>query len=262
MIVASPPINEAPPTISGSAVQGQTLTEGHGTWVNGPTSYSYQWSDCNAAGNRCSAIAGATRQSYTLVAGDVGHTIEVEETAVNNVGDSDPAFSAQTAVVAAAPTTGTPGSTPLTPPATVTGGSEPVTSAGLTAGQVRGLLMHILGVSGKGGRIAQILKLDGYVVSVNSPSAGHLTIGWYFLPKGAHLASAKHGKKPTAKPVLVASASVVFHKAGRAKVKITLTGKGRQMLRSASHLGLVAKGTFTPNGQSATSTTKAITLKR
>ena len=261
VIAASPPINVSPPTISGSPVQGQTLTEGHGTWSNSPTGYGYQWSDCNANGNRCSAIAGATGQSYALVAGDVGHTIRVEETAVNDVGDSYPVDSAHTAVVTAAPVTGTPGTTPVTPPSTTPGGSQPVTtSAGLTAGQVRGLLLHILGVSGKGGRIARLLKQDGYVVSVTAPTAGKLTISWYYLPKGAHLAKAKHGKKP--KPVLIASASVVFHKAGTAKVKIVLTGKGRQMLKSASHLGLVAKGTFTPNGQSATSTTKAITLKR
>src|SRR5206468_6577367 len=55
------------PVISGSLVQGQTLTSSTGTW-NGtqPLSYSYQWSRCDSAGNGCVAISGATGQSYLL----------------------------------------------------------------------------------------------------------------------------------------------------------------------------------------------------
>ena len=93
------PVNSAPPTVSGTATQGQTLTEAHGTWSNGPTSYSYQWEDCNSAGAACSPIAGATSQTYTLATSDVGSTIVVEETATNGNGSSAPAASAPTAVV-------------------------------------------------------------------------------------------------------------------------------------------------------------------
>src|SRR5205085_9230687 len=51
VITAAPPlipvpINASPPTISGSTLQGQTLSEAHGTWSNGPTSYGYQWERC------------------------------------------------------------------------------------------------------------------------------------------------------------------------------------------------------------------------
>ena len=93
------------------------------------------------------------------------------------------------------------------------------------------------------------------MVSFSAPSAGHLVISWYLVPKGAHLAKAK-------KPVLVATASVTFHHAGKAKVKITLTAKGRRLLKGAKHLKLTAKGSFTPAGGSKTSTTRAINLKR
>ena len=48
-----------PPTITGVFVQGQTVTESHGSWTNSPTAYGYQWEDCDSAGNSCTAITGA-----------------------------------------------------------------------------------------------------------------------------------------------------------------------------------------------------------
>src|SRR5205823_8130436 len=85
------PSNTAPPTISGTAQQAQTLTESHGTWTNNPTSYSYQWLQCDSFGGGCLPIAGATNQSYLPVPGDVGHTLRVQETASNEGGSSSPA---------------------------------------------------------------------------------------------------------------------------------------------------------------------------
>src|SRR5205085_2720714 len=108
------PVNSAPPTISGSAQQGQTLTESHGTWTNQPTSYSYQWQRCNSEGNSCAASAGATTQTYVSVAADVGHTIRVQETASNAGGPRPPAP--------------TPPSADLTPPGPVN--SAPPTISG------------------------------------------------------------------------------------------------------------------------------------
>jgi hypothetical protein len=90
------PANNTPPTISGEAVEGQTLTESHGTWTNSPTSYGYQWEDCDTSGSSCAAISGATSQSYTLTTSDLGHTIVVRETANNEAGASAPAHSLPT----------------------------------------------------------------------------------------------------------------------------------------------------------------------
>src|SRR5207245_11589085 len=97
-----PPANTAPPTITGTAQQGQTLTEVHGSWTGEPTSFTHQWLQGNSLGEGCLPISGATSQAYMPVAGDVGHEIEVEETAVN-AGGSSSAKSAPTAAVAAAP---------------------------------------------------------------------------------------------------------------------------------------------------------------
>ena len=96
---APTPLTSGVPTISGSAVDGQTLSESHASWSGSPTSYSYQWQSCDGSGNNCSPIPGATGQSYTLITGEVGHTIRVQETATNAGGSSDPAVSAATTIV-------------------------------------------------------------------------------------------------------------------------------------------------------------------
>ena len=94
------PVNTSPPTISGTAQQGDTLTAGNGSWSNGPTSYAYQWQDCTSA-SACSNISGATGSTYTLGSSDVGKTVDVVVTA-SNAGGSGSATSAQTATVTAA----------------------------------------------------------------------------------------------------------------------------------------------------------------
>ena len=82
------PENTSLPTITGTAQQGQTLTEEHGAWTNSPTGYNYQWLRCNASGTGCSSISGATAQTYAPVAADVGHELRVQETASNAGGSS------------------------------------------------------------------------------------------------------------------------------------------------------------------------------
>jgi PKD domain/Carboxypeptidase regulatory-like domain len=98
-IAPAVPVNVMVPSLSGTAQQGETLTEGHGEWTNEPTHYEYQWSRCDGEGKSCAAISGATEQTYLLSAADVGHTIEVSETARNAAGPSVPAGSTASAVV-------------------------------------------------------------------------------------------------------------------------------------------------------------------
>ena len=99
VVTPLPPVNTAAPTISGSLAEGEFLTESHGTWTNDPASYSYQWEDCDAAGNSCSSIPGATAQKYRLTSTDLGHTIRVVESAANSAGAGAPASSAPTSMI-------------------------------------------------------------------------------------------------------------------------------------------------------------------
>ncbi|HEY3829544.1 MAG TPA: hypothetical protein VGL57_10150 [Solirubrobacteraceae bacterium] len=80
------PTNTARPTISGGTQQGDKLTATSGTWEGSPTSYAYQWMDCNASGVNCTAIPGATSSSYTLGSGDIGHEVLVVVEATNGEG--------------------------------------------------------------------------------------------------------------------------------------------------------------------------------
>jgi hypothetical protein len=88
----------APPTIAGTAVQGQTLTAAPGTWSAPEASFNYQWQHCDAAGANCADVAGATAQTYAVTAADVGTTLVVVVTAANRFG-SPTAPSVATAVV-------------------------------------------------------------------------------------------------------------------------------------------------------------------
>jgi hypothetical protein len=95
----APPTNTSLPTISGTAQQGQALTATTGSWNGtGPITYAYQWRRCDIGGNNCANISGATAQTYTAVAGDVGSTIRVAVTASNSAG-SNLATSVQTLTV-------------------------------------------------------------------------------------------------------------------------------------------------------------------
>jgi hypothetical protein len=87
-----------PPTVSGTAQQGQTLTATPGTWSAADATFTYQWQHCDSAGASCVDLAGATAQTYAVTATDVGTTLHVVVTATTRFGSAT-ASSPQTAVV-------------------------------------------------------------------------------------------------------------------------------------------------------------------
>jgi hypothetical protein len=86
------------PSISGSPQAGATMTASNGTWSGSPTGYAFQWLRCDASGDSCAAIAGATSSTYKPTQADAGGTLRVAVTATNATG-STTYVSGQTAAV-------------------------------------------------------------------------------------------------------------------------------------------------------------------
>jgi len=95
------PGNSSPPTISGNATVGSTLTANQGTWTGStPLNFQYQWLICDGTGANCHPISGATAQTYPVQSGDPGNTARVQVIASNSDGSST-ATSDPTAKIAA-----------------------------------------------------------------------------------------------------------------------------------------------------------------
>jgi hypothetical protein len=94
------PRNTAPPSIAGTAREGDVLTANPGSWEGTqPMSFAYQWQRCDANGGNCANTAGATARTYTASSADVGRSLRVVVTARND-GGSRAATSAPTSPVA------------------------------------------------------------------------------------------------------------------------------------------------------------------
>jgi hypothetical protein len=88
----------APPTITGTATQAQTLTASAGDWSGAPSQYAYQWSRCDSTATTCADIPGATAATYTVAPEDSGSVLRATVVASNSV-SSTSATSAVTAPV-------------------------------------------------------------------------------------------------------------------------------------------------------------------
>lgn len=99
---SSGPQMRSRPTISGKLAIGEELTANPGEWTGNPT-FSYQWQRCDANGNGCDSITGATSRTYTVRTADKDHTLRVRVTARSG-GNTNSAVSDHTAVVGATTT--------------------------------------------------------------------------------------------------------------------------------------------------------------
>jgi hypothetical protein len=198
-VVPGPPaLTGAGPSISGTSAVGQMLTESHGSWSFSPTSYTLQWGDCDSVGNNCTAINGATSQSYTLTAADIGHTIRVQETAANATGESAPAVSAATAVVPSLL------GTPRVGPVTTRGSRASVT----------------LGCSGSTGALCNLT----------------LTLTATERLRKGKVVAVTAGKRHGTKSVLLASVTTTIDAGQSQRLTVSLNATGRRLLAARRSL--------------------------
>jgi hypothetical protein len=86
---AGGPVAEALPAVVGTARVGEQITGTNGTWTgSGTISYAYRWDRCDAAGNNCRPVAGATRLTYPLTPADVGKALGLVVTAKDASGST------------------------------------------------------------------------------------------------------------------------------------------------------------------------------
>jgi hypothetical protein len=246
------------PSITGTAMEGQALTEVRATWSEPPAGYTLQWDRCNGSGEDCESISKATAQTYRLTAADVGFTIRVGESARDAAGAVTPAMSEPTAVVQAQANSehsgehggGSSGG----------GGGPPVscceTPAHVDAAEIESLLARQLAPSGKGATIST-LQHGGLRMSFKLPEAGTLVVKWYLAPPGAKLTG-----KLRDQPIEVAAGQAQLTAAQTVKVTIRLTAMGRKLLRHAGKTHLEARGTFAAKGGATVGAVKQFTLKR
>ncbi len=100
-VLASPPVNQTAPAITGSTVDGSVLSATHGTWSGAAaTSYTYQWQSCSAG--TCANV-GTNQAGYRLQPSDVTHTIQVQVSETNPDGSAGPVTSGPVGPVTPSP---------------------------------------------------------------------------------------------------------------------------------------------------------------
>jgi hypothetical protein len=238
------------PTITGNAVEGQTLSEQHATWSSPPAGYAYQWQRCNSSGNDCNSIPKARAQTYTLTAADVGFRIRVGENARDAEGAVTPTVSEPTATVQAlasgehggggGPSGG--------------GGSRPPVSCctqptRANVAEIKSSLARQLASSSKSASISALLKHGGLRASFKFPEAGTLVVKWYLA-------------RPRVKLELVAVGQAKCTAGKTVAVNIRLTATGRKLLAHARKVQLEMTGTFTPTGVKSIGVMRKLSLKK
>jgi hypothetical protein len=230
-----------PPSISGAAAVGQTLTCWHGEWIAIPErSFSYQWQRDGAA------IPGATGPTYVVQAADQAERLTCEVIASNRLGQAS-AVSAAVMI---------PGGSALGGGESGGGSSGNGPTAAISSAQIAASLARQLTPSPKAAKIAPLLKRGALAVSFNALEAGTVAIAWYQATPAA-----KSPVRAKAKAVLVAFGKLTFPNSGSGSIKVRLTAAGKKLLKHANRLKLTAVGTFTPANLTPITATRTFVLK-
>ncbi len=99
--LGAPTLTVDPPGTTTLPQSGHTLRSGPGTFNPAANVRTYNWSSCNASGNDCRPIGGASGETYALRDEDVGRTVRVTVTGRNGHGSATTPTSVASFVVLA-----------------------------------------------------------------------------------------------------------------------------------------------------------------
>lgn len=85
-VATGPPVNTVPPTVSGNARVGQTLTVATGSWTGTQPAFALQWQRCDATAAQCIDLPGFSATTYVVQPADVGYRLRVRVLAANPSG--------------------------------------------------------------------------------------------------------------------------------------------------------------------------------
>jgi len=83
-VASGAPVNKALPSVTGTPIEGGTLTASTGTWSPAGTTYAYQWQ--RLMSGQWANVSGMTKATYQLEPSDVGTSVRVQITATNAYG--------------------------------------------------------------------------------------------------------------------------------------------------------------------------------
>jgi hypothetical protein len=177
---AAAPTNTTAPSISGTLQVGSTLTAGQGSWDGSPTSFVFSWKRCDAGGNSCATIDGATGATYTLTDAAPGRTFRVSVVATNADGSTEFSSAATAPVPEAVPTgcptgTGTIQIGDLKVPARLSIDKASITPRLVTLG-THTIQLHVL-VTACGGRPVQGASVYATPIPFNQFAGPQKTTG-------------------------------------------------------------------------------------
>jgi hypothetical protein len=200
----APPANQVPPTITGKAKRGGTLTASPGEWTGtAPIEFTYQWMRCHPY---CGKVQGATGQSYTLTKADAVRSptgektyMSVYVTATNSYGSVAKLVEPPVAVAA-----------PLPRPRNETWAQ-----------------LEAMVIPEKASTIPQILAHNGYRAWYFPVNRGRVTVKW-----------TRSSSDPDA-PALAFGHRTFRHRHKGAHFKVRLTKRGRRLLQHHRHVHLI-----------------------
>jgi Polysaccharide lyase len=120
----SAPVNTSPPSVQGTARQGEQLTADQGAWSGPSADFAVLWHRCDASGAPCATISGATSAAYTTIAADVGSVLRVVVIATNKNGSTVATSDPTAAIAGSAPTPNPPAPVPEAPRAACTDSAD------------------------------------------------------------------------------------------------------------------------------------------